>query len=424
MLTIHAILAVVLVGCVFGAMLEPTALSDTTKKQLAKYNDLSNKILVLYHLGSITHQDVLQVAVNNVRLFVSAVLSDKQDSSHRTFYVFTVNGGTANPLQQYLPSLDYSVNVKTSNDIHDLQSHMQIISSLDESVLEQFKHVIMLSSEARGPFENRKTGLWWKPFTDLLASHPTVGLVGPMMTCEGVPAVQTYAFAMPSNLVRKVFALVQKTSKKKHKRAIETAITVETQQLGKDISSLLLHRRYNATVYKQDCIRNANIAAATSAAWCDLAPREVVFVHLGINILHNRGHYCQESIDRVVAASENVGLSEPQLHLSMPETLHGGRLYSLYKEYTQEVWRGRFASRFVGNKSAMVRSPGSAGGSAYTSTSSAAAATTVTTPVVAETVADKVCLIVRASGAHNGQGRHKETTTTVQMDLPLLIQSK
>lgn len=425
MLTFRALLLLVSVGYVIGLMLEPTAVLDTAKQQLAKYNDQSTKVLVLYHLGSIAHQDVLQVAINNVKLFVSAVLSDKQDSSHRTLYVFTVNGGTTNPLQQYLPSVDYSVNVKTPLDIHDLQSHMLIVSSLGDIVLQQFKHVIMLSSEARGPFENRKTGLWWKPFTDLLTSYPTLGLVGPMMTCEGVPAVQTYTFAMPGNLVHKVFSLVQKATKKKHKRAIETAITVETQQLGRDISSLLLHRRYNATIYKQDCIRNTNIAAATSAAWCDLAPREVVFVHLGINILHNRGHYCQESIDRVVTATENVGLSEPQLRLSMPETMHGGRLFSLYKEYTQEVWRGRFATRFVGNKSSMVRSAG--GGtdttSSASSASSAIAATTGSSTSTGDVAADKVCLIVRTSSSHGSEGRHKVATSAVQMDLPLLIQS-
>lgn len=431
MLLLKTLLDLLLMGSAMGAMLEMSSLLDATKQQLTKYKDQSAKVLVLYHISSVTQHDTVQVEINNVKLFVSAALSDKQDSNHRTFYVFTVNGGEANPLLNYLPSVDYTINVKTPLEIHDLQSHMQVVSALDDSVLQQFQHVIMLSSEARGPFENRKTGLWWKPFTDLLTSHPTVGIVGPMMTCEGVPSVQTYAFAMPSNLVHKVFSLVQASTTKKHKRAIEAAITVETQQLGRDISSLLFHRRYNATIYKQDCIRNAEVAAATSSAWCDLAPREAVFVRFGVNILHNRGHYCQESVDRVVAATENVGLSEPQLRLSIPETVHGGRLYSLYREYTQEVWRGRFATRFVANKSSAVggvtaRSAATAvaaTGAAADANATTAASSSSSNSNSISTVAGKVCLVVHTSSRRDAEGRRTGASRTVPMDLPVFIQS-
>lgn len=246
--------------------------------------------------------------------------------------------------------------------------------------------MLFLDQYSRGPFEERANGQWWNRITSVFDDYPQVGMVGSSISCEVSPHVQSHAFAMRSSAAVQVFAEFHPhtaAGKKNKDVVLETGVTATALNLGYNISSLIYQRRWHETVFSECHNAGANHESLSKnpVSWCATRPEDALFVKFGGPQLSQRGYYCQETLDLVQQATMKIALQEPALHLALPETLTGGPLHGLSREFDLESYR----------------------------------------PMHSE-IAQKVCFLVRSAIMH---GRNASTgSRVVRMDVDLFITSE
>eukprot|EP01032_Pedospumella_encystans_P025439 gene25439-28752_t len=268
-----------------------------------------------------------------------------------------------------------------------MASHIHTIHILGDQVLSKFHSVMLLSHEARGPFEGHKDGSWWDRIVNTFNAKPNVAIVGPLISCEVAPHVQSHGLTFRSDKVLHILSEFHPQKSKRNKdEVLEIAVTTSALALGYQISSLAYARQWNRTVFDGKChISRGNYAihSENPVSWCDFSPESSLFMRWGGETLTRRGFYCQQTMDLILGASTAVADLNPDLHLTLPETNMNGPLHDLVKEMDLERWHDR------------------TGG-----------------------VAGTVCFLVRTSSSLGRQKvpqKHLDKATSVDMDLDVFI---
>jgi hypothetical protein len=134
--------------------------------------------------------------------------------------------------------------------------------------------------------------------------------------------------------------------------------------------------------------------------------------------LRTNGNMCDKALTYMSTALETLSIAEPSLDLIVPETLIGGRLYDLYREYTLEQWVDRKDSvltlkRDKPMSSVYIDNNGGGGSSAMTTQVAAANRTN-------NNKNNHVCFLVRTYD--NREALKK--STYIDYGLPTLIHCK
>lgn len=386
--------------------LEDSALQLTVLQAISKFDEAGtsslHRSLSIYNIDQKIAEDSPDITENNIKLFFAAVASHTTTVNHQAFYIFCVVGGAQNSLSRLLPAdLPNSAYIKASGGHRDLVSHVHTVSILGDSIVSKFNTILFINQDARGPFEDRDNGKWWKRIVNLFDQNPKLGIMGPMISCEIQPHVQTHAFAMRSNVALEVmseFYPERAAGKRNKNRHLEISLSADTIDLGYSISSLYYHNKFNRTVFSGNCEAkegNSEVHRSNPTSWCDVDPSDALFMKFGGIPLRIRGYYCQESLDAIQRATQQIVDQEPQLKLTWPETIYGGHFHPLYKEFNIEQHRDR-SVQIVGlpmSKEAHQRNENS-----------------------------KVCLLVRTSLMHGTAAAAK--SKVVLTDVKLLAQSK
>lgn len=395
----------------------------------------SKRALSIYYLANlVSKEDSFDVIENNVKIFAGAVLLHNSSSStRRAFYIFNVVGGSENVFAKYLPyAAENTAFIKTPVQHNDLLAHVQLVSLLGETVISKFQSVFFMNHDARGPFIGRKNGAWWKFLTASFDADPRIALVGPVISCQIAPHVQTHAFAMRSDVVLEIFSefnprsAAGKRNKAKH---IETALSTEAINAGYLLSSLHDQRSAGQAVFNNNdtCVNrtsremnsNSVLYQANPTSWCDVKPSDAIFMKWGGPPLRLRGYYCQDTIDSIRAGTLALADREPALFqsLALPETIYGGRMYQLYKEHNQQLWLDRSVVPIPVRPSRPSMSRSSSGENANKQQQQQTESRGV---MIAE--ASKVCLLVRTSLQ---QGKEAlKNSRLVHTDIHMLIACK
>lgn len=352
----------------------------------------SRRSIVIYRVGEVLRDGSYDVYENNIKFFSAAIVAHAASAKHQAIYVFRVVGGKRNKLVRYLPqNLPHVILSKChSHTAKDMASHIHTIHILGDQVLSKFYSVMLLSHEARGPFEGHKDGSWWDRIINTFNTKPKVAIVGPLISCEVAPHVQSHGLTFRSDKVLHILSEFHPQKSKRNKdEVLEIAVTTSALALGYQISSLAYARQWNRTVFDGKChISQGNYAihSENPVSWCDFSPESSLFMRWGGETLTRRGFYCQQTMDLILGASTAVADLNPDLHLTLPETNMNGPLHDLVKEMDLERWHDH---------------TGGVGGT--------------------------VCFLVRTSsnlGRQKVPQKHLDKATSVDMDLDVFIPSK
>jgi len=139
---------------------------------------------------------VYDVCRENVDVFISRAVVP----SDNVEYAFILPGESLQTSKMQHASLMNNVRVlKVKNDGVDILSHLKLLKTLDST----FDYYVLLNCGSRGPyyFNDRDKSLpslsWLLPFTSKLKDE--TALVGPTISLEISPHVQTYAMAFSKN---------------------------------------------------------------------------------------------------------------------------------------------------------------------------------------------------------------------------------
>jgi hypothetical protein len=273
-----------------AAVTEAVASQDAAKVPTIK------RVLVVYHVGLISLDYSSDVVVNNLKIFSSAVLSHHDGTHAEALYLFNILGGDTNPFFKYLPCSN--VNTMCASSDHeaaeletliDLETHRDVVDILGEDLLTQFKHVMFMNHEARGPFEKHTNGEWLTMFTSLMDkpnrgvantallssyghhmvpvaaayeanSTQSIGAVSVGISCEPEPRLLTHAFMLSSARVTAAFGAVstaasateESQSGSNREEHLGAALTMHLLRKGVTIASLVQMARFSPSSVRPD----------------------------------------------------------------------------------------------------------------------------------------------------------------------------
>lgn len=414
------------------------AISAKTTSDTALHISDTKRSLVLVHVGIMSAENSMDVMVNNIKMFSAAVSYHSTTAAQQAFYVFNVVGGFDNPLYRFLPPQGANVAIQHwEATTSDMKSHMRTTTMLGADILTQFGSVVFLNQYARGPFVGRKDGKWLSAFQDLL-NRPEIALVGPTISCEVAPHVHTHMFALKSSLVIPLFqeiapgpaspdaswlGLVEK---------LEVGLSTLVQQKGHKIASLLHQHRTGNAVFNGTCLQgrgNAIESNSNPTTWCDLKPSEVEFMEWGGEPLRIPGYCCEDTVNAVTASTIEIAAQEPVLSLGnstrtgmkliLPETVLGGPLYDLYKQYAQEVWKDRSVKTIPPPELSKRKSQNSA----FLRGLQTGVHSLVDLVDEGDQTEANVCFLIRTASMHDASPENKALSNLLNMDLETLVQS-
>jgi hypothetical protein len=284
-----------------GEVLQQSAIVDAVKDKITSFEatkiPLDKRVLVVYHVGVVALEYSMDVIVNNLKIFKSAVLSHIDATNAEALYIFNILGGEGNPFFRHIPC--HAINVICVQLEHeavefetvvDFETHKDLVDKLGDDVLLKFKTVLFLNHEARGPFDRQNNGEWLKSFTGLIdqpnkGSGPTsggssrnnvhlvsvsgkqaatstkpIGAVSTGISCESEPRILTYAFALASHLVSKAFIAVSLHSVE------ESQYHNRTELLGAVMTAHLLQQGVTLATLVQQARFGGNAGVASVAA--------------------------------------------------------------------------------------------------------------------------------------------------------------
>jgi len=324
-------------------------LSDYQTQQVP----LEQRSLVLFHIGDIgIAQNSIDIAGNNIKIFVSSVLHHSATAHQRAFYVFNVVKGLKNPLAIHLPSFANSPNMamlEWKYASSDLGTHLHTVGLIGSDMVSQFYSVVFLNQGVRGPLTSRTEGQWMLELNKLMYSN-NVALAGPTISCEVSPHVQTHAFSLRSDILPHVLSEMKKNMSTKFVSwqemiaSLEVGLTGVVMRAGHNVSSLLYDRRGYSYFQEGKCLRKNGPRSRfelNPASWCDVTPEEVIFIKYGGEPMRTPGFMCNSTIAAMDDYLYALSNKEPELKLIYPETLMGGHYYELFSEYNSEVVRDR-----------------------------------------------------------------------------------
>jgi len=325
--------------------LNETSLKITTKIAYYDKHDvrIKNRNLIIYNLmDTQVHLNGLDVNTNNVKIFISALQNHRDGADQEAFYLFNVIRGRENYLRNYLPANHPNVGLIDWLHVNDeMDLNMRTVKLLGLNIINSFRAVFFLSSDVRGPLVHRENGAWISQFRQLLDNN-NVGMVGPILTCESVPHVSNFMFAWRSNLFAPLFEM---ENPQEH---IGSSDFVRSSQYN--ISSMLYARKYRAPYFDGRCALGCGSKIQPTLnpiSWCNVLPQDVIFTYWGGEPVRSLGYFCKHTLAVMRNVLANLATANPDLRLVVPETLVGGKLYEMYKQYNEELYMDRIRPKAV-----------------------------------------------------------------------------
>ena len=396
-----------------------SAVAKFRKEMTASKRGGGKRNLVIYHIEDIGLNDNnLEVAFNNVKVFVASILHHHQPSDQSAFYLFNVAGLNSNAAKEIIPT--HLKNVAAVDWVispNPLYSFLQTVLLLDQDALSLVDVVFHLSSGVRGPLVHHKNAAWIGEFRHMLDAS-NVGMVGPIISCLGVPHVQTHAFALKTQLLPQIKMEIQRYYESEDFVPIEEhfqqRLARAVQESNMLIASLYHAKRFASDVFQPKfCTDMAQTAQNNPLSVCETNAEDLIFVRWSGEHLGAKGFQCGKGIAMSEANQVLVRGLTSQVAL-LPEVASGGPYADLYKEYSLEHLREQRAMAALASKAAAERTKGVA------STPATASATTVLPED------SQVCFLVRTAKMHDPTYVSPKTGKIryVEMDLEVFAKCK
>lgn len=311
---------------------------------------IKQRSLVVFHIGDMARPtDSLDIMMNNVNIFINAVELHSQSATNKAFYLFNVVDNY-NPIINKIPLNKPNVGMlKWTTASSDLDAHLRTMRILGRNITDRFNDIICANQGVRGPLLKRKNGEWLNEFKNLLNAN-NVGMVGPTMSCEVSPHIQTHMFALRTALIPTIMTQMRQNITSHFKSwteviaALEVGMTGVVMRAGYNVSSFLYNNRGHPYFQSGKCLVYTgppNRFDKNPVGWCGVTPAEQVFIKWGGEPMRTRGMICNDTVLQMEDMLLRLKATEPTLQLTLPEALMGGVLYPLFKEYAAETWIDR-----------------------------------------------------------------------------------
>ncbi len=302
--------------------------------------------LILYHIDKLHSADSLDLKINNALSFISSI--EKHASS--VFYMISVETGDENPLYHYIPQqFDNVAIIHWNTDISTaMEAHLKVLYWLGaDDIRARFDTIYFLSNEVRGPMAYRENNGWLSQYNDIFAHNSKVGMVGATITCDIVPHVQTYMFAIRAHLASAIInnsanLNAQLNSTKPwllNSEKIGIGITNTVMNMGYNIASMYDRKKEGNLVYPthDSCVHYSGLEVQPNPLTrCDLNTSDLIFLKWN-DPQSNKEHFCDKTIATMDKELTKLADAYPQYKWVVPESLKGGELQSLYREFTSEM---------------------------------------------------------------------------------------
>eukprot|EP00600_Ochromonadales_sp_CCMP1393_P008819 CAMPEP_0174953918 /NCGR_PEP_ID=MMETSP0004_2-20121128/133_1 /TAXON_ID=420556 /ORGANISM="Ochromonas sp., Strain CCMP1393" /LENGTH=579 /DNA_ID=CAMNT_0016201669 /DNA_START=515 /DNA_END=2253 /DNA_ORIENTATION=+ len=169
-------------------------------------------------------------------------------------------------------------------------------------------------------------------------------MVGPTFSCENSPHVQTHFFGWRSELIPKLWENTEEV----YNPAENLGNSDFVRSAGYNLSSVLYDRRYKQPYFNGRCALGCGSQMQPTQnpiSWCNLLPNEIIFVDWGGEPVRALGYLCFVSIKMMRKILADFADNNPEAELIIPETLVGGNLHELYKEFAEEMYKDRIRPR-------------------------------------------------------------------------------
>ncbi|KAJ1394619.1 hypothetical protein B484DRAFT_272082, partial [Ochromonadaceae sp. CCMP2298] len=228
--------------------------------------------------------DALQLTLNNIRAFATAVQAHSTTAPIKAFYLFNVassDGDNPNPAAALLPlHLPNVAAVHWGATRSAFDTHLRSLALLDASGALKGAASIFCTGSSVRPLLKVGDGEWLADFWRLLESggeRTRVGIVGAEARCDGFPVALTHAFMLRPNLVRSV--VVGMAYEAKSEGRLEPTLSLLTETLsnlvreqGYQVASMLHHVRYQQASPTCNAVRTFD---KKSKGACVSQPEEV-----------------------------------------------------------------------------------------------------------------------------------------------------
>jgi hypothetical protein len=302
---------------------------------------------LIFHIGKIDGKNSIEVIINNLKIFQSAMELDSGRKSG-IFYWFNIVEGQDNMLHRFINATNSNSAIGTwTATPSDIYTHLRTLSLLADTLQRSFSSTFFLNNGVRGPIILRSEGEWIQPFRKLLFSHNN-GMVGSSFSCELAPHVQTHFFGIRTTLI----PLITKTYDAFHTfdswpaliRFYEIGLSELVQRSGYNISSLLYQKRLQQDYFTGYCLTAVKFindhTVENPSRWCDIAIEEVVFYKWGGDMLRTNSFICDATKALMRSTLLTLANAMPsEVRLEIPETLRGGSRVDLFKQFEQEMFR-------------------------------------------------------------------------------------
>jgi hypothetical protein len=380
---------------------------------------VQDRTFIIYFIGPLELKYSLEAAVNNARIFSNALKRDSHKES-TNFYWFNIIGGVDNLLRS-----NYALDAHNVADVDwtltpsDIFCHFRTLGLLKHILENKFGSILFINQFVRGPFNYYDKGAWIQEYRSLLhQKNGNIGLVGPTLSCEYSPHIQNYLFMIRSELIPAILAEYTTFRKfddpKALARRYDVGLTEVVQRNGFNIASRMYFQRSGRkkAVFDGSCLPKPNNSISTTSTststtsvsldptrWCDVKVEEVLFYRWDGDILRS-GFLCESSRRYMSSLVLALKEKEPSAELIHPETLRGGSLLHLYKEFDTEMWHESQRELLNANKSSAMA------------------------VVDARKLSDKVCFMVRTCQMHEVKADRALVDTTTDHGIDGIVTCK
>lgn len=269
------------------------ALYGWNKRQLP----YEERVFIVYHVGFLGPDDSFRMNADNVRMFLSSFRFNLRRNS--TFLAVNVCGGAYNPLKrvvdEYIGNCENFCTLLWSANESDMLTHALTLAS-SELQIEEFRFIVALNNGVRGPLVNLNTWIW--DFVSIISNE--IVLVGPVLSCEKSPHVQTHMFCFSSSILdmflqNELFSSTGEAWSETVERS-EIGLSRSVMKAGLRIASLLHRRRWGETYFNGSC--REELGYSNPTGWCEPYFRDSIFFKWG-GEFYRQGLYCKR-IRRIV----------------------------------------------------------------------------------------------------------------------------
>jgi hypothetical protein len=421
---------------------------------------LQKRYLVIYFLDDLDHKYSLEVAVNTLKLFNYSIAHrpssrrfryNPYEMNDNVFYWFNVVRAEDNVLFPYVPTSHSNVafvswDVSTS----DFHNHLRTLSLL-KFYLNNFGSITFLNQNVRGPLRYLYNGNWLAKYSELLFQNNN-GLVTNVINCENPsrPLIELNFFMIRKTLVNvllrgftygNTFAFPKYSLHNNVPLRIKYANRV-TKLLYEDgnfnISSYYDYQMYGLLSYDQQCREKPDISHIQTRLStpelkqlsrekfssmvkiitsddkklngetlypydinyrCNLHAEQVLFMKWGGDFTHHKTLICDDLISHMTHSLMLIQKNHSnELQFFLPETLQGGFLVTLYKEYDLEMWRESLKDSLLASLVSPPSSPSSVVSIPTEEERNKVLASYYKYPVEPD---NKVCFLIRTSQMHD-----------------------